>query len=231
MGSLLSKTYLQYFTRFLFCCFIDYFLDLTILFLLKIAYSNIFILHFEDQLYNNYFPFDKDLIVDKLKMIDFLIALQKQSWINFNLIIMNEIAIILIRWNKIVQISFIQNKKIDKVLDDQHNDNVIDPIFLNKFHLIGSIIFNDEKNCLSLTEGSFLNINKKRGPNDGSIQTITQNVGKIDKNQNQNFSIPDLNKHDIVFYHSNKNSKFTYLFIKFMKTISMCICDRTKNCK
>ncbi|ETO07751.1 hypothetical protein RFI_29638, partial [Reticulomyxa filosa] len=172
---------------------------------------------------NNYFPFDKELIVDKLKMIDFLIALQKQSWINFNLIIINEIDIILIRWNKIIQISFIQNvkqqrKKIDKVLDYQHNDNVIDPIFLNKFHynnpnLIGSIIFNDEKNCLSLTEGSFLNINKKRGPNDGSIQIITQNVEKIDKNQNQNFSIPDLNKHDIVFYHSNQNSKFTYLFI------------------
>ncbi|ETO36732.1 hypothetical protein RFI_00330 [Reticulomyxa filosa] len=33
---------------------------------------------------DNYFPFDKELIVDELKMIDFLIALQRQSWINFN---------------------------------------------------------------------------------------------------------------------------------------------------
>ncbi|ETO24896.1 hypothetical protein RFI_12262 [Reticulomyxa filosa] len=73
----------------------------------------------------------------------------------------------------------------------------------NSCNFKGKILKVKEK--LSITDrGSFLNINKKRGPNDGN------------KNQNQNFSIRDLNKHDIVFYHSNQNRDNVILCIKFI---------------
>ncbi|ETO36583.1 hypothetical protein RFI_00479 [Reticulomyxa filosa] len=43
-------------------------------------------------------------------------CLQKQSWINSNSIIMSEIDIILIRWNKIIKTNFIQNVKQQRVV-------------------------------------------------------------------------------------------------------------------
>ncbi|ETO15562.1 hypothetical protein RFI_21802, partial [Reticulomyxa filosa] len=64
---------------------------------------------------NNYFPFDNELIVNELKMIDFLITLQKQSWIKSDSIIVNEIDIILTRWNKIIETSFTQEVKLQRV--------------------------------------------------------------------------------------------------------------------